>query len=163
MPYPLCSSFSPTILEGQLCYKIQLNQTSGDGQENELFLLLDYNDDYWLYSLDQVQKQFDRKREEKDSTDYKHINTGSADEAFPYTRAKIQVDALSPGVGFGQGHLKLWNVKRIAAKNDFLNMPLEVRNCGTEAYQECRTRKLFEMCKCVPWELSHIQVRIMYK
>ena len=135
-----------------------MNQTSGEGQENELFLLLDYNEDYWLHSLEQVQDQFDRERAEKDRTDYRRINTGSVDETFPYTRAKIQVNTLSPGLGFGQGHLKLWNVKKITAKGDFLNMPLEVRKCGREDYQECRTRKLFEMCKCVPWELSHIQV-----
>ena len=39
--FPLCSSFLPTILEGQLCYKLMLNQTSGQGKENELMLLLD--------------------------------------------------------------------------------------------------------------------------
>ena len=42
--FPFCSLFQPTILEGQLCYKLLLNMTSGEGKENELMLLLDYNE-----------------------------------------------------------------------------------------------------------------------
>ena len=36
--FPLCSSFLPTILEGQRCYKLKLNDTSGEGKKNELML-----------------------------------------------------------------------------------------------------------------------------
>ena len=43
--FPLCSSFLPTIHEGQLCYKLTLNKTSGQGKENELLLLIDFNED----------------------------------------------------------------------------------------------------------------------
>ena len=43
--FPLCSSFIPTMLEGQLCYKLNLNMTSGQGKRNELMLILDYNED----------------------------------------------------------------------------------------------------------------------
>ena len=47
--FPFCSSFSPTILEGQLCFKVQVNQTSGKGKQNELMLLLDYQEDLKIY------------------------------------------------------------------------------------------------------------------
>ena len=43
--YPNCSSFTPTILAGQLCFMLRLNDTSGQGKKNELMLLLDYNED----------------------------------------------------------------------------------------------------------------------
>ena len=43
--YPVCSSFQQTILEGQLCYELKLNRSSGQGKDNELMLLLDYNED----------------------------------------------------------------------------------------------------------------------
>ena len=49
LTFPLCSSFLPTILEGQLCYKLTVNDTSGQGRRNELMLLLDYNDDLSLH------------------------------------------------------------------------------------------------------------------
>ena len=42
---PLCSAFLPTILEGQLCYELKLNQPSGQGRRNQLVLVLDYNKD----------------------------------------------------------------------------------------------------------------------
>ena len=45
LTFPLCSSFLPTILEGQLCSKLTLNTTSGQGKRNELMLLLDYNEE----------------------------------------------------------------------------------------------------------------------
>ena len=46
--FPICSSFMPTVLEGQLCYKLELNKLSGQGKRNELMLLLDYNEDRFL-------------------------------------------------------------------------------------------------------------------
>ena len=52
LTFPLCSSFLPTILEGQLCYKLTVNDTSsGQGKRNELMLLLDYNDDLSLHVM----------------------------------------------------------------------------------------------------------------
>ena len=43
--FPPCSSFLPTILGGQRCYKLNVNDTSGQGKTAELMLLLDYNQD----------------------------------------------------------------------------------------------------------------------
>ena len=35
----------PTVLEGQLCYKLALKDRSQKGRENQLMLVLDYNED----------------------------------------------------------------------------------------------------------------------
>ena len=43
--FPLCTSLLPTVLEGQRCYKMLVNETSGQGKRNELMLFLDYNED----------------------------------------------------------------------------------------------------------------------
>ena len=51
------------------------------------------------------------------------------------------------------------DVKRMTAKDDFLKMPLKDRNCEVEMYEDCRTRKLFEECTCVPWEVPGFQVK----
>ena len=50
------------------------------------------------------------------------------------------------------------DVKRMTAKEDFLKMPLDDRNCDIDLYEECRTRNLFEECNCVPWEFQDFQV-----
>ena len=51
-------------------------------------------------------------------------------------------------------------VKRMTAKEDFLDMPLKDRNCEVEQYEDCRTRKLMGACNCVPWEAPGFEVEL---
>ena len=149
--FPLCSTFLPTILEGQLCYMLELNKLSGQGQRNELMLLLDYNEDLSL------QASFKKNRGEGFSNDT--INFDRAIESVQGSEAKVQINTLSPYVGFGGGIYTMTVVKKMLAKEDFLNMPMEDRDCEIELYEDCRTRKLFEQCKCKPWEVDRFEVR----
>ena len=135
--FPLCSSFLPTILEGQLCYKLDLNLTSGIGIENELMLMLDLNEDRSL----------------QESSKKNH-----AVRAHQFSRAKIHINTPHPYIHYGSGTYQMTDVKRMSAKEDFLKMPLKDRNCELELYEDCRTRKLLEECKCVPWEMSNFLV-----
>ena len=51
------------------------------------------------------------------------------------------------------------DVKKMTAKDDFLKMPKHVRNCEAyESYEDCKTRKLLEICGCVPWEVHGYEV-----
>ena len=149
--FPLCSSFVPTILEGQLCYKLKLNKTrlSGQGKENELMLLLDYNEDRSL--------QVSSRKKDVVKSSNKTLNLNTAVESVQGTSAKIQINTLSPYIGFGGGLYVMSVVKRMTAKEEFLQMPLKDRNCEVELYEDCRTRNLLEECKCVPWEVSGYQ------
>ena len=72
--------------------------------------------------------------------------------------AKLQIDTLSPYIGFGGGIYKMTAVKRMTAKEDFLKMPLEDRNCEVELYEDCRNKKLIKECDCMPWETCGFQV-----
>ena len=45
-------------------------------------------------------------------------------------------------------------VKRMTATNAFLNMPFKHRGCNLELFQECKTRRILEKCKCVPTEVQ---------
>ena len=142
---PLCSSFLPTILGGQLCYQLTLNKTSsGQGKRNELMMLLDYNEDRSLQSLS--------ARDEVDKSSRSTLDFDIAVESIQGVDAKIQISTLSPYIGFGGGIYKMTAVKKMIATEDFLNMPLEDRKCEVELYEDCRTRKLVEECNCVPWE-----------
>ena len=148
--FPLCSSFQPTILEGQLCYKLTLNMTSDQGKRNQLTLLLDYNEDRSLQAPPKTDLVRDPSK--------KSLNFGTAIESVQGVSAKIHIDTLSPYVSFGGGIYTLSAVKRMAATEDFLKMPLKDRNCEVELYEDCRTRKLLEECNCVPWEVQGYQV-----
>ena len=46
--YYICNKFQPTILDGSLCYKLDLTELghkTQEGPQNGLWLVLDYNDE----------------------------------------------------------------------------------------------------------------------
>ena len=153
--FPLCSSFLPTILEGQLCYKLTLNKTSGKGKKNELMILLDYNEDRSVQALSNITKNA--------KSPNRTLDLDTAVGSIQGSSAKVQINTLSPYIAFGGGSYKMTVVKRMTAKKDFLKMPLKDKNCEDELYEDCRTRKLFEQCNCVPLELQNqkFQVEIL--
>ena len=144
--YPLCSSFKPTILEGQLCYKIELDAPADQGKVNEMMILLDYNEDRSLTSPFKTHHM----------SFSSNITTMNLDPAGNYQqdKAKIKIDTLSNYVGFGGGSYKMISVKRMTGTPDFLGMSHEERKCDIERFQDCRTRMLLEACDCVPGQLE---------
>ena len=150
--FPLCSSFLPTILEGQLCYKLTVKEKSGKGKKHELMILLDYNEDRSVQSLSNITK--DAKSSNRT------LDFDTAVGSIQGSSAKVQINTLSPYVGFGGGSYKMTDVKRMTAKKDFLKMPLKDRYCEEELYEDCRTRKLFEQCNCVPLELQNRKFQV---
>ena len=147
--FPLCSSLVPTVLEGQLCYKLKVNDTSAQGKRNELMLLLDYNDDRSI-------RTYSRKKNGDLSN--KTLNFDTAVQGIQVDSAKVQINTLSPYIGFGGGIYIMTDVKRMSAKEDFLHMPSTERNCEVELYEDCRTKRLLKECRCVPLEVSGSQV-----
>ena len=152
MALPLCSSFVPTILEGQLCYKLELKELSGKGKRNELMLLLDYNEDRSLQTSSKVEEV------EESHFSWKIMNFDSAVEGLRGVSAKVQIDTLSPFVHFGGGMFSMIGVKKMTAKEDFFKLPLKERGCEADLYEDCRTKELVIECNCVPWELPGFQV-----
>ena len=150
LTFPLCSSFLPTILHGQLCYKLTLNKSSGQGKKNELMLLLDHNEDRSLHTSSTENRDVKFLKEK--------LNLDTSIESLQGGSAKIQINTLSPYFNFGGGYYIMTVVKRMTAKQDFLQMSLKDRNCKIELYEDCRTRKLFEECNCVPREVPGFQV-----
>ena len=114
-------------------------------------MLLDYNDDLSLHAHPNEEKS-GRFLKEK-------LNFDRAIESVQKKNAKIQINTLSPFVGFGGGSYEMSVVKRITASDDFLKMPLKDRNCEVELYEDCRKRMLIKECDCVPWDTSGFEVR----
>ena len=148
--FPLCSSFLPTILEGQLCYKLKLNKTSGQGKRNELMLLLDYNEDRSLQTHSSSEAILRPSNET--------LNFDTAVQSIQGVSAKVQINTLSAYIGYGEGIYKMTDVKRMTATEDFLGMSSKEKQCEIEFYEDCRTRKLFKECNCAPWEVLDYQV-----
>ena len=152
--FPLCSSFKPTILEGQLCYKLQVNRTSGKGKGKELMLLLDYHEDLSMH-YSSVQQQ-DLNSEEISTFNLNAI------KSLQDREAQIQIDTLSSEKGYGEGTYKMSVVKRMTVTNAFLRMPMKDRKCQLELYEECRTKALLKECNCVPLEMINVEVNLSF-
>ena len=150
--FPLCSAFLPTILEGQLCYELKLNQPSGQGKRNQLMLVLDYNEDRSL--------QISSEKEEAADVSVSKGTMGF-DDTVQSLQAKVHIGTLSPYTHYGGGIYTMTVVKRMRSTDAFLEMPLAQRNCKVELYEDCRTRKLLAGCNCVPWEMPGSQVTIL--
>ena len=153
LSFPICTSFVPDILEGQLCYTLNLNQTGGKGKRNGLMLLLDLNQ----------QRSFETTLKKDQSIE--DISQMSLDTELSRRdkSAKIQINAMSPTTEYGHGTYKMTSVKRMRATSDFLGMDHGIRNCELETYEECRTRHLMENCNCVPWELKQQRIKVLTK
>ena len=152
--FPLCSAFLPTILEGQLCYELNLNTRSGQGRRNQLTVVLDYNED----------RSLQISAEEEKATNF-HFSKGTLDfedavQSVQGISAKVHIGTLSPYTHFGGGIYTMTSVKNVRATDSFLEMPLTQRNCKIDSYEGCRTRKLLAECECVPWELQSYQVKL---
>ena len=150
--FPLCSAFLPTILEGQLCYELKLNQPSGQGKRNQLMFVLDYNEDRSLQISSEEEKAADVRVSK---------GTMGFDDTVQSLQAKVHIGTLSPYTGYGGGIFTMTDVKQMRSTDAFLEMPLAQRNCEVHLYENCRTRKLFRECNCVPWELPGYQVNIL--
>ena len=155
--FPICTSFKPAILEGQLCFKIQVNSSSGMGDRNELALLLDYQDELSI----QPPTQQEKKQSHNENGALLDFNADV--HGFNTEAAKVHIDTLSSFAGFGGGVYKMTSVKRMTVSEDFLQMPLKDRNCEVQKYENCRTKKLVEGCSCVPWEMSMPAYQVMSK
>ena len=148
MSFPVCTLFKPTLLEGQLCYKLDLQKESGQGKKNELLLLLDYNKELSI--------QPNVGSSDIDRSANMYLDTIDTEQY----EAKIHINTLSKAINFGGGSYKMTVVKRMTSKQDFLKMPFKDRNCEVEEYEDCKTRNLIDKCKCAPWEVPGFQVNI---
>lgn len=153
MAFPFCSSFLPTMLEGQLCYMLELNRPSKQGRENQLMLVLDSNEDHSL-ALSHKKLEVELRMDDLSSWSIK-LGSAQRDQGIS---VKTQIGTLSPNNHFGGGICTMTAAKRMSAKHDFLDMLPSERKCDVELYEDCRARRLAEKCNCVPWEVPGFQV-----
>ena len=109
----VCDKFEPTILEGQLCYSIDIaklakleNKQTKTGKSKGLFLLLDP-------SPYQIQ---DDERSVKDGR--------NRQQTF-----KVYIHTLSPFTAYGPGAFAMSTLKRMTGTASFLELPDNQKHC----------------------------------
>ena len=136
----VCDKFQPTVLEGQLCYtldvakiaKIAENPTRPD-KSYGLRLLLD-------------PKPFQLSPADDDAKDFKVI-----------------VHTLAQHTKFGRGSYAMTTLKKMTGTESFKQLPDQQKKCRVHNRNKCQTQKyleeVLEKCSCIPWPLQLNQVK----
>ena len=138
-PSTFCDKFEPIILEGQICYSLNVTkferEATKTGKRSGLFLLLDPNP----YPVE--------------STDGKVKAARNDQESF-----KVYIHTLAPHTAFGLGAYAMHTLKKMTGKSSFYKMPDSQRECQVHSRENCQTEMFLKHvktnCSCVPWALT---------
>ena len=136
----VCDAFQSTILEGQLCFSLDVGKmgvyATQSGKSNGLFLLLDPSP-YYL-------KQ-----------------TGEGDSSV-MGDFKISIHTLDKYTTSRSGFYGMRSLKKMTGTKSFERLPDHQKNCQVHKREECQARKYLEHvikeCNCVPWAQQTKQV-----
>ena len=132
----ICDKFEQTILEGQLCYSLDivkvLKKSSSAGKHNGLWILLDPSPFRLNFSgestLDDQTRNF-----------------------------KIYVHTLSQYTAHGPGARAMSVLKSMTGTESFKQLPDSQKKCQVHNREECETKMFLKQvrsnCNCVPWAL----------
>ena len=146
--FPVCDLFDPVVLDGRLCYQIDMTKempkastVRGEG----LTLIIDANIDK------SVSKEM--KKEVKNN-----LKSFDLREAPVETKkfVELNIGTLAPYSAFGPGNYILTAVKRMSATEGFLSMSKKKRECEKEKFESCQKRLFQEgvkTCGCTPQSL----------
>ena len=140
----VCDKFKPTILEGQLCYSLNIAElreypTKSD-KSNGLLLLLDPKP----YEL--IEKAGNSRGSE-----------------IGRQKFKVFVNTLAQYTSFGPGSYAMNTLKKMTGTKSFKQLPHHQKRCMVHNREECQTQKYLEKvqteCKCIPWVFQNNQVQ----
>ena len=151
LTFDICSGFKPTLLEGQLCYSMDLSliglPETKEGVQNGLVLILDPG------------TNMETKETRTMHQEGGHISTlNPTPVKANQNSAKIYLNTLSSFTDIGAGSFALSVLKKITGTKGFLNLADETKNCQTESLEDCMVKAYVEeglsQCGCVPLALS---------
>ena len=132
--FTFCDKFKPSVLNGQLCYSLNLSQVTSSksivGQQNSLVIILDQPSGFGLSGKE------------------KSLATIHLDRIGGYTKNKA-----------GKYHMTA--LKKMSGTDAFMALSNSEKGCQVESYQDCKTESIFaEMekeCKCIPLKLANFK------
>ena len=127
----VCDKFEPTILEGKLCYSLDitkiLKKTTRVGESNGLWILVD-SDPFALNASAQMKPEF-----------------------------KVFVHTLAQYTTFGSGEYAMYSLKKMSGTDSFRQLPENQKKCHNHNREQCEANMFFGQiernCNCVPWAL----------
>ena len=157
---PVCTGFKPKVLEGNLCYSLDLNNVGDDivfGNEKDyaLTLYIDSNQERNLGGLNKSLLQLDQELQDSGRRFMFGNKRGSG---LKLGEATLHIDSFYPYTSNGGGPYEMSSVKQIQTSSDFHTIGQDKMLCQLEeTRRECSDRMLLtgaiDSCGCVPWHL----------
>ena len=149
LPFTVCSTFKPTVLEGQLCYSLDLStlktNRSKAGKRYGLLLLIDPG-------IDDKKQESESKQLDQKFTSL-NLETVSGEQSF----ARIYINTLASFSDNRAGSYAMSVLKRMTGTEGFLE--LTDKGCQIENFEDCQAKRYVKevqkQCDCVPWAWSH--------
>ena len=151
LSFTVCSKFKPSVLEGQLCYSLNLSNIKTQVKTKlSLILLLDPSST--TYSQDPTK-----------NTDFNDKTKGGSylnlDPLSHSSRnARIFLNTLASYTNYRAGSYAMFGLKKMTGTDDFLNLPESVKKCQIESFEDCNVRTYLKeiqaKCNCIPWAFS---------
>ena len=149
--FPACKIFQPSVLEGQLCYSLNISALSTgkakEGRNNGLLIILDLG----------APKDYDNLSISGESNQSKNVIR--LETLSPKTsHARIYLNTLSSFSEYRPGSYGMIALKKMTGTKSFLKLSDESKECQTNTLEDCQTKgyvkEVMKECGCVPWALS---------
>ena len=151
LDFPVCNSFKPKIINGELCYALKfdsqmLGPKTRAGRGKGLLLAIDKG-----VSIEPQEHQpIVAKRKNLIRTELKP--TGK--------KARIHILTSHWHADSRPGKYAMKSLKVMAATENFLAMPDDVKGCQIETMEDCKNwhyiQEVQKLCGCSPWSLTSV-------
>ena len=153
LDFPVCNAFKPTILDGELCYALDLKRlelersgvASKAGRGKGLLLAIDKG-----ISIEPHHHEEEMIEVNRDFIRTELKSTGK--------RARLNILTSHRHEDSRPGIYTLQVLKKMTGTDNFLAMPDDLKKCQIEQKEECRSRRYVEevksRCGCLPWSLT---------
>ena len=145
-----CSLFKPTLLEGQLCYELNLGslkkEATGSGKKSSLVIVLDSG-------------ELSGKETQKEETAFENtMNLEPSGEDV--NSARIYLNTLSSFTAYSSGSYAMTALKKMTGTESFFKLPDKIKKCRIGGFEDCQAKgyiqQVQKLCGCVPWALSRV-------
>ena len=152
LDFPICNRFQPTVLDGQVCYALDLEEANPSlqgetqkGKERGLMLALNMN----------IATQEEVVNSGEDWLDKDIIRTEVSDYS---NTATIHLSTLDRFKDTKPGMYAMTSLKKMTGTHTFLDLPENIKDCQIEDQESCYSRRYIEelqnRCNCLPWALG---------
>ena len=154
LDFPICDRFQPTVLNGQVCYVLNMEDANPliqgateNGIGKGLLLAVHMNENTKEEDFGTNEEWLDKNSLETEASE--HGNT-----------ATIHLSTLARTSITKPGTYAMASLKKMTGTDNFLNLPDNTKGCQIEAQESCHNRRYVEelqkQCNCLPWALGAV-------